>query len=626
MNKVIVFCNCDEGKVGTKYKEFDSDISIINIITADTKEKNLKIQIDNITHKILNNLDPKAQDLLEIASYIYYADCSISRGSGKDIFLEKWQRDITFKIPVSDPIFWNNDRIKNLLIENLEYLTDDKFKFDFLPPTPKPTQLIIKFPKKVLLFHKPDCICLFSGGLDSLIGSLYLLKEKGLHPLLVSHRSLPKMDSLQKGLVKNICDKNVEWDFPQISIWINRMGKRAIEPTQRSRSFLYLSIASIIAFQINLKKIFIFENGIVSINLPISAQNLGSLMTRSTHPKFLSLYNELVKEIFSKPFKILNPFIYNTKAQTINKFKKWDQYELIQNTISCSYTQGKTKLQPQCGVCSQCVDRRFSILKNNLEKYDKTEYYEKDIFIDALEGGKETSFPEGYIRTAIEIINMNDNQFYAKYPELYEVIESLNSSGEKCAQRIYDLYQNHSKEIINVLKEQFNKYFNKYLSGELPDNCLISIVGKRDYLVDPMKKYIDNIIKTIKEGVQISYSRKKPQNEEEIQIQVKALLKAAEEKLRRESPMLSYSTVKTKPDFSNIQSFSRSLFVELKHLNKRVKLNKIVTEITSRITIYKDQGAYVLFIIYDNDKFIVDDDEFISDFEKHEGIRAIVIR
>jgi len=160
----------------------------------------------------------------------------------------------------------------------------------------------------------------------------------------------------------------------------------------------------------------------------------------------------------------------------------------------------------------------------------------------------------------------------------------------------------------------------------LPDNCLISIVGKLDYLVDPLKKYADNIIKTIKEGVQIVFQRKKPQNEDEIQIQVKALLKAAGEKLRRESPMLSYGIVKTKPDFSNIQSFSRSLFLELKHLNKRAKLNRIVTEITSRITIYKDQGAYAIFIVYDNDKFIDDDYEFINDLEKHKGIRVIVIR
>lgn len=625
MNKAIVFCNCDEEKVSTKDKELDSDISLLNIITTGIK-KNLKIQIDNITHNILSNLDPKAKDLLEIASYIYYADSSISRGSDKDIFLKKWQRDITFKIPVSDPIFWNNDKIKNLLIDTLECLTDDKFKFDFLPPTPKPTQLIINFPKKVLLFHKPDCICLFSGGLDSLVGSLYLLKEKGLHPLLVSHRSLPRMDALQKKLVNNMRKKNVGWDFPQISIWINRMGKRAIELTQRSRSFLYLSIASIIAFQINLKKVFICENGIVSINLPISAQYLGSLMTRSTHPKILNLYSELVKEIFSKPFKILNPFIFNTKAQVINKLKKWDQCELIQNTISCSYTQGKTKLQPQCGVCSQCVDRRFSILKNDLGKYDKVEYYEKDIFIDALEGGKETSCPEGYIRTAFEILKMNEGQFYTKYPELFEVIESLNSSGERCAKLIYDLYQNHSKEIIYVLKEQANKNFYKYSSGKLPDNCLLSIVGKLDHLVDPLKKYADNIIKTIKEGVQIVFQSKKPQNENEIQIQVKALLKAAGEKLRRESPMLSYSIVKTKPDFSNIQIFSSLLFLELKHLNKRAKLNRIITDITSRITIYKGQGAYAIFMVYDNDKFIDDDYEFISDLEKHEGIRVIVIR
>lgn len=625
MNKANVFCNCDEGKVDTKYKELDSDISIINIITNGTK-KNLKIQIDNITHKILCNLDPKAKDLLEIASYIYYADCSISRGSEKDIFLEKWQRDITFKIPVSDPIFWNNDEIKKLLIESLEYLTDDKFKFEFLPPSPKPTQLIIKFPEEVLLFNDPDCICLFSGGLDSLVGSLYLFKEKGLHPLLVSHRSLPKMDSLQKKLINNIRDKNVEWNFPQISIWVNRMSERAIEYTQRSRSFLYLSIASVIAFQINLEKIFICENGVVSMNLPISEQNLGSLMTRSTHPKFLGLYSAFIKKIFNQQFEILNPFIYYTKAQMISKLKKWDQCELIQNTISCSYTQGKTKLQPQCGVCSQCVDRRFAILKNDLVKHDQTEYYEKDIFIDALEGGKETSFSEGYIRTAIEITKMNDGQFYTKYPQLYEAIESLNSDEERCAQLIYDLYQNHSKEIINVLEEQFIKNFNKHLSGELPDNCLISIVGKLEYLVDPLKKYADNIIKIIKEGVQAVFQRKKPQNEYEIQNQVEVLLKAAGERLRRESPMLSYSIINTKPDFSNIPYFSSLVFLELKHLNSRPKLNKIITEITSRITIYKDQGAYAIFIVYDNDKFIDDDCEFIRDLEKHEGIRVIIIR
>ena len=52
----------------------------------------------------------------------------------------------------------------------------------------------------------------------------------------------------------------------------------------------------------------------------------------------------------------------------------------------------------------------------------------------------------------------------------------------------------------------------------------------------------------------------------------------------------------------------------------------IITEITSRITIYRDQGAFVLFVVYDNDDFIVNDEEFIRDLEKHDKIRVIVVR
>jgi hypothetical protein len=90
--------------------------------------------------------------------------------------------------------------------------------------------------------------------------------------------------------------------------------------------------------------------------------------------------------------------------------------------------------------------------------------------------------------------------------------------------------------------------------------------------------------------------------------------------------MFSYSIVQTKPDFADLRDLNRLLFLEFKLLNSRPKLNRIVTEITSRITIYPDQGAYALFVVYDTRDFIVDDEQFARDFEKHDHIKAVVVR
>jgi len=44
------------------------------------------------------------------------------------------------------------------------------------------------------------------------------------------------------------------------------------------------------------------------------------------------------------------------------------------------------------------------------------------------------------------------------------------------------------------------------------------------------------------------------------------------------------------------------------------------------VSSYRAQGAYVLFVVYDCKDYISDDERFVEDFEKHENIKAIVIR
>ncbi len=76
----------------------------------------------------------------------------------------------------------------------------------------------------------------------------------------------------------------------------------------------------------------------------------------------------------------------------------------------------------------------------------------------------------------------------------------------------------------------------------------------------------------------------------------------------------------TKPDFAKAEGGRVPLFVEFKYVKSRARLNGIVTEMTSRVTVYGDQGAWILFIVYDPKRAITDDEKFGREFEKHEGV------
>ena len=41
---------------------------------------------------------------------------------------------------------------------------------------------------------------------------------------------------------------------------------------------------------------------------------------------------------------------------------------------------------------------------------------------------------------------------------------------------------------------------------------------------------------------------------------------------------------------------------------------------TSRVTVYGDQGAWILFAVYDPKRAITDDEKFIRGFEKHQSV------
>lgn len=624
MTRVLIVCDDASATDTLKDARAFEDTVYLNQYGA---KPNLRQEITNVTHRIVGDLDQKARDLLDIAAYVYAADGTVKRGTEKDVFAEKWKRDFTFVLPVRDPSFWSSPEIAGQLEEILAFLTGDSFRFFFSEQQGIPEQLMFDFPPSPPPFPSADCLCLFSGGTDSLAGAVYLCSVEEKHPILVSHRSSPKLDSRQKRLVELLNDRLQDWKFPHLSMWVNRIGDRAADYTQRSRSFLYLSIAVAVADQLNISEIAMCENGVVSFNLPKSAQNVGTFLSRTTHPRFLADFQNLVDSVFSQKITISNPFVFKTKSEVVETLTGTGCEELVQESVSCVHTEGTTIMHPHCGTCSQCVDRRFAIAAAGYEKFDLPQLYAKDFFTDTLEEGAETTYSENHVRFALKIAEMDDRRFFGKFGELMDCVTFLPGTPDQVGENIYELFKRHSEQVLSVIKEKANEYHDDLIRGKLPTNCLISMLGKGSHLRDPLEKYAMRIKRLLTRPIRLVFQSRKPQSEKDVQEACEAALAAADEKLDREAPMLCYSIVQTKPDFSTVDYIpNNTLFIEMKFLDKREKLNAIVTQISSRITIYRDQGAHVLFVVYDAADIISDDEKFARDFEKHDGIYVVVIR
>ena len=122
-----------------------------------------------------------------------------------------------------------------------------------------------------------------------------------------------------------------------------------------------------------------------SLNLPLCAQITGAKATRTTHPRVIRGLEKLGTLLASgKQFQIQTPLFWHTKGDVIREIFKENCGPLIASSRSCAETIPRSKEKPQCGVCSQCIDRRVGIIAANASDFDPASGYEIDVFSDSL--------------------------------------------------------------------------------------------------------------------------------------------------------------------------------------------------------------------------------------------------
>jgi hypothetical protein len=441
------------------------------------RARNVHLTIEDVRRAIWRDVPLVFLDLLDIATCVYCADQVIPRGGLTDPgFGQGWRRRLFFRVPVREPDLWRSPEVCSQLASTLSFLSEDEYLFEFEPLRDGPTWQTYLDLSSDPGEGDPTEVMLFSGGLDSLGGAVQAAVTEKRRALLVSHRATPKLSPRLRTLARELARHAKDAPPALVPVRINKDKRLSHEHTQRSRSFLYASLGATLAVMLGLNRFYFYENGVVSLNLPPSAQVVGARATRTTHPRALVDFSRLFTLLTGKPFVVENRFQWKTKADVVRLIAEAGCRDLIRHTTSCTRTWEATLEHPYCGTCSQCIDRRFAVLAAGEGEADPAAQYRVDLLTGPREDENPRTMLAAYVEMATRIEKMHPLDFFSLYGEASRALRYAGTDPEAVALQVFNLYRQHAREVTTVVDGATARFSSAIRRRELPPSCLVRLV------------------------------------------------------------------------------------------------------------------------------------------------------
>lgn len=463
------------------------------VVRINGRQPTFRLATDSLETKALRELDPVLLDLMEIAATVFAADGAIPRGGPTRPHMGAgWYRRIDFEIPVRSPEFWQRAEVAAALREAVETLTEDSVSFRFTPAAPDPIpQPYLDLDPAGATFEA-DEVLLFSGGLDSFAGALEILATTSLRVVLVTHRSAQKVIPRQVKLGQYLAER-----FPGRVLHVHVLARRADQKerdsTQRSRTLLFSALGQAVAHAFGAQRMSFFENGIVSHNLPLSPQIVGTMATRTTHPLALRQIDRLMQLVIPAAAPIENRFQWLTKCEVVSRIDKYGAAKQIPLAVSCTSIREQNKLHTHCGACTQCFDRRFSIVQAGLAEYDPDEIYATDVLFGERRSERSVTLAVEWTRHALRLGDLDEQEFMESFG--HEASRIFRGHPELPRRTALDLtlrmHHRHSRVVRNVLEDVLRERAADLVAQRLPATSLVLLhLGSGDGAVDLVPKYL----------------------------------------------------------------------------------------------------------------------------------------
>lgn len=330
---------------------------------------------DNDAFKPLGSLVSLDHDVLRVGAYIHAADLAIKR-----LPREKHIRSIRLQIPVANIQAFRG--VRQLIEQALTTVSADNWKLEFDAVPGASASPVMKWPPR------EGSTLLFSGGLDSFAGGIAVLRRDPAITLVSQTTHNRAVETAQTRLCE-VVRSFTKRDLTHIQVRVHGRNHGGLsfpsdderEDTQRTRSFLFLSLGAIAARLTGKRRILMMaENGQFAIHLPLTEARVASFSTQTAHPNFLSQMQEIFRQLLiCDDLEISNPFCYLTKAQVVGLIPT-ELHPEIQNSTSCWRVARVTGARTHCGECVPCLSRRIALETHGIRfKEYETDLFRKDI-------------------------------------------------------------------------------------------------------------------------------------------------------------------------------------------------------------------------------------------------------
>ena len=339
----------------------------------------------SLSRTFFDALPASSADLLDIAMAVYTAD----RRSRRDFKQgHTGQRAIEVRVGLRSPAHWAERELAQGLQELLYWVSEDEWCFRFderkgglsaaeaehflfaLPPEP------------------PVTVSLFSGGLDSIAGlACHLQETSDGSRVLVSgstHNRLKHGQQAQVASIRTTLEERTSGAGARVShvavpFGIRESRGQREEKGQRTRALVFLALGVVAAVQARADTLWVYENGIGALNLPLNEAQLGVDNYRGVHPRSLIMFEQLAAQALDHPVRVRNPCLFRTKAEMCRGLPAAGLADTVRDTVSCDSFPLRVKDTPQCGSCTSCVLRRQALAASGLTRYDPSEAYRDDL-------------------------------------------------------------------------------------------------------------------------------------------------------------------------------------------------------------------------------------------------------
>lgn len=293
-------------------------------------------------------------------------------------------------------------------------------------------------PHEVTKSAKIEQIALFSGGLDSACGALFLHKERA-HTRLTSYYTGQK--SLQAKLAYELGFASpVQWTLR----WQKPVGRGH---SYYYRSFLFLALAAATAQAWRVRRILQFENGVLASAIPPSPS---FAMTHHAHPKLHDSCARLFSQLFGGEWVIRNPFLNCTKRECVKQATSSSKLPnaemLLASTQTCWFYRSNRIVgadkhpNTACGVCVPCLLRRTALTNERFE-YD----LRKDSVRNHRTKGRAFRSYYGFLSRTLSCKDMRE--FYSVLPAAGR---DLLATGPLSLLDLYKLFRRFATEFMET--------------------------------------------------------------------------------------------------------------------------------------------------------------------------------